>query len=133
MSDLKDNKVILANAPEVATHWDGSYYYIVNGGANKSSKIWNVISPIKWHEGGNLRLNDLIDMRSLADIAEIVSLREQLAQAQKQLATAKADGIREAIIDCGVDIDSYGGLSVDYLYLIDYLEELTNTTKDNNL
>ena len=61
---------------------------------------------------------------------EVYRLRAQLVKAQKQLVTAKADGIREAIIDCGVDLDSSGGLSVDYLYLINYLEELTNTTID---
>ena len=82
MNYLEQDKVTLEDAPDGATHWDGSYYYIVNENSHKSSEIWNVISPYKWHESGNLRLNDLIDMRSLDDIRELVSLREQLAQAQ---------------------------------------------------
>jgi hypothetical protein len=72
-----NNQEILDNAPDGATHFDGSYYYIVNEDAHKSSEIWNVVSPYKWHESGNLRLNDLIDMRSLVDIKRIAELEAE--------------------------------------------------------
>jgi hypothetical protein len=75
-----NNQEILTNAPDGATHFDGSYYYIVNEDAHKSSEIWNVVSPYKWHESGNLRLNDLIDMRSLVDIKRIAELEANQAK-----------------------------------------------------
>jgi hypothetical protein len=77
-------KAIIASAPDDATHYDGSYYYIVNEDAHKSSQIWNVISPYSWHESGNLRLNDLIDMRSLADIKRIAELKAEIRRCARK-------------------------------------------------
>ena len=69
-----NNQQILENAPEGATHYDGDYFYICNEDARKSSQIWNALTAYSWDETGNLRLCDLIDMRSLADIARIAEL-----------------------------------------------------------
>jgi len=61
---------------------------------------------------------------------EIVSLREQVANTQKQLLSAKADGLREAIINCGAEIHTDGELYIPYESLLEELKELTNTTVD---
>lgn len=71
---MKTNQQILNEAPDGATHYDGNFYYRVNDTASKSSEIWDVMGRYTWTETGELRLKDLIDMRSLADIRRIVEL-----------------------------------------------------------
>ena len=92
-----NNQEILTNAPDGATHFDGSYYYIVNEDAHKSSEIWNVVSPYKWHESGNLRLNDLIDMRSLDDIKRIAEFEANQAKRDFEMQAKGAQLIVEEI------------------------------------
>ena len=66
------NQEILDNAPEGATHWDGGGYMIAEGGIN------NYFNPkkSKWIYVSELVLEP--DTRSLADIAKITELEEDV-------------------------------------------------------
>ena len=73
-----NNQEILDNAPDGATHWDGDYFYICKDNANKSSEIWSVLKFNEWAKTGDLKISDLIEMRSLSDIKRIAELEERL-------------------------------------------------------
>ena len=62
---------------------------------------------------------------------EIIKLRGQLEQAQAELVTAKADGIREAIIECGLRKHYTGFTYIDEEDLLEHLYELDKVNKDN--
>ena len=76
-----NNQEILDNAPDGATHWDGDYFYICKDNANKSSEIWSVLKFNEWAKTGDLKISDLIDMRSLSDIKRIAELEDKLQMA----------------------------------------------------
>ena len=69
---------------------------------------------------------------------EIICLREQLATVKAELVSvtnelngAKSDGIREAISDSGIEINSRGYKTCDYEMLIDYADQIKQTNNES--
>ena len=119
----KQLKAVRDNAPESATHSDNERdYFKRTDNTQRSATQWEMWSGHNWYS-----THETPDF-ALADIAEIIELREKLAQAQKQLASAKVDGIREAIIECGLRKHYTGFTYIDEEALLEHLYELDKAT-----
>lgn len=83
-----NNKQILQDAPKGATHWDKLQYYRIRFNDSSLNVAWDVFNQGsgKWNSVGDMYLTDVYKIRSLADIRELESLREQLETERLRLA-----------------------------------------------
>jgi hypothetical protein len=83
-----NNQKILDNAPEGATHWDGSQYYRYH------KDNWFSFHGFEWIDANEDELYTACSIRSLADIKHIVEL-EQVEPAMDRLMEEKRKRIAE--------------------------------------
>jgi len=85
----KQLKAVRDNAPEGATHYAENFKFLAFNGNEKWMRYDpNGLNGFCWFKADDVNLKSIKYMHSLSDIAEIIELREQLAQTEKQVATA---------------------------------------------
>jgi hypothetical protein len=86
-----NNQEILDNAPEGATHWDGSQYYRYH------KDNWFSFHGFEWIDANEDELYTACSIRSLSDIKRIVELEKRLSkyneQSRKQDETSMRTGL----------------------------------------
>ena len=80
-----NNKQILDNAPEGATHWDRLQYYRIRF-ADSLNIAWDVFNQVtgKWFDAGD-RLTDVYKIRALSDIRTIIEQQERINELLSKL------------------------------------------------
>ena len=81
-----NDKQILENAPEGATHYaQGIHYLAYNSSGNWMRYDPNGIAGFCWFEANNLKFEYVKSFRSLSDIKRIVELEKQNAEMRERL------------------------------------------------